>query len=149
MPTPLHLKPATAAWIASERRRLGLKPADVAQRLAAMGLEVSEATVKVWESNADRRPSPYNLEGLERLFGSKAPDAGASTGTDLTPLVGALERQTEAINALIARLDLLATSAVREGVEEALREAQGGRPAGRGARAGGGSQASLRPERSA
>ena len=75
-------KPATAAWIARERKRLGLKPADLVTRLAAQSITVSEQTVRVWESNADRRPSAQNLDALERIFGSQAPER-ATTADDL------------------------------------------------------------------
>lgn len=105
VPTPLHLKPPIAAWITSEARRLKLKPRDIADRLSAQGLDVTEATVKVWESNADRRPNPYNLEGLERIFGSKAPQAGTGGG-DMTALVAALDRQATSISELVAELRL-------------------------------------------
>lgn len=105
MPTPMHLKPATAAWIVRERKRLGLKPKDVADRLRAMGLEASEATVKVWESNANRRPGPYNLEGLERLFESQAP---IDAPPDPTGLSAAIEKQAAAISELAAQVKRLA-----------------------------------------
>lgn len=117
MPTPLHLKPATAAWIVRERRRLTLKPRDVAQRLGDLGLTVSEDTVKVWESNADRRPSP-NLEGLERLFGSKAPER--SNHAEQPGLVAAIRDQTQAISELVALLHPLVADAT-EGKESRLR----------------------------
>lgn len=96
MPTPLSQKPPTAAWIVRERRRLGLKPRDLVERLAAQGLRVSEATVKVWESNADRRPAPENLEGLERIFGSQAPSAA-----EPFDLASAVREQTRAIEAQV------------------------------------------------
>lgn len=96
MPTPLHLKPATARWIVTERKRLGLKPSDVVVRLAAMGLTVSEPTVKVWESNGNRLPAPENLEGLERIFGSQAPGKEPTESPDLAraikDLVGELRQ---------------------------------------------------------
>jgi transcriptional regulator with XRE-family HTH domain len=131
MPTPLHLKPPTAAWIVRERRRLGLKTRDVAERLNAMGLDVTEATVKVWESNGDRRPSPYNLEGLERIFGSSAPTSAASTSSLEATMVSLLEElrvdreaRRAQIDALIRTLveDRLARSAFEQGFVEALTE---------------------------
>ena len=115
MTTPAHRKPPLAAWIQRERKRKGWKPKDVVDRLAAMNLEVSEATVKVWESNADRRPSPYNIEGLEAIFGSPAPHterAGASSDPALSellkPLVSALsDLVVELREARQERADLL------------------------------------------
>lgn len=120
MPTPLNQKPATAAWIVRERKRLTLKPRDLVTRLAAQGLVVTEATVKVWESNADRRPSPENLEGLERIFGSTAPGTETPTG-DQSALIAALDRQSNAIEALVVLL------ARREGITllELAEEAEG------------------------
>jgi transcriptional regulator with XRE-family HTH domain len=95
MPTPLHLKPPIAAWIVRERRRLGLKPADIAARLTAMGLPVTDATVKVWESNANRRPSPDNLDGLARIFGSQPPDL-TSPPSDLAAAISSLTDELRA-----------------------------------------------------
>lgn len=96
MPTPLNRKPPIAAWIVRERKRLGLKPRDLVERLRAQGLTISEATVKVWESNADRRPAPENLDGLERIFQSRAP-------RDPEPfdLAIAVREQTAAIQAQV------------------------------------------------
>lgn len=88
-------KPATAAWIQRERHRLGLKPADLAARLKAQGVEVGEQTIRVWESNVDRRPSAYNLEALERIFGSTAPERGAAG--DSAAIVAAIDRLTVAV----------------------------------------------------
>lgn len=102
MPTALHRKPPMAAWIVRERNRLGLKPRDLAERLNAQGLAVQESTIKVWEANGDRRPSPLNLEGLERVFGVSAPDLGGGGGSDA--LVSALTAQTEAITALVEEM---------------------------------------------
>lgn len=99
MPTPLHLKPPLAAWIVRERKRMNLKPADIAERLRAMGLEVKEQTVKVWESNADRRPDPNNIDGLERLFGSRAPVAASDRDQGAVAL--AVAEQTEVLRQLV------------------------------------------------
>jgi hypothetical protein len=116
MATPMHLKPALARWIVTERKRLGLKPKDVADRLHAMGLDVSEATVKVWESNADRRPAPYNVEGLERIFGSSAPTRVDTADRDV--LAAAIDRQTAMLEAVLTRLGDLLAEARRQGAEE-------------------------------
>lgn len=125
--TPIHFKPPIAAWIVRERRARGWKPRDVAAHLEAMGLDVSEATVKVWESNVDRRPNAYNLEGLERIFDSKAPSPEPLTEQEA--VAAAIDRNTDAIKALAERLgDLLHAEVERErargeweqGVMEAL-----------------------------
>jgi transcriptional regulator with XRE-family HTH domain len=129
MPTPLHLKPPTAAWIVRERKRLNLKPADVARRLNEMGYpDVREATVKVWESNSNRRPGPSNLEGLERLFGSHAPEV-AAIGADTAILVDALREQIRAISDLAAeiRLSRAEEAVTRQEMMRALAALAGGR----------------------
>lgn len=94
-------KPPTAAWIQRERHRLGLKPGELVTRLSAQGVEVTEQTIRVWESNSDRRPSPYNLEALERVFGSTAPETAAG---DMGDVAAAIDRQTEVIKELVAEL---------------------------------------------
>jgi hypothetical protein len=94
-----------AAWIARERKRLELKPVDLAARLQGLGLEASAQTVRVWESYAGRNPSPDNIDGLEQIFGTEAP--GADEGNDTAALVAAIQAQTTAINALVGRLDVL------------------------------------------
>ena len=91
-------KPPMAAWIARERKRLDLKPADVAGRLRALGLEASEQTVRVWESYANRRPSPENIDGLERIFGTRSPEAEESA-QDVAAVVAAIDRLTDAVRA--------------------------------------------------
>jgi transcriptional regulator with XRE-family HTH domain len=108
-------KPPVAAWIAQERRRQGWKAGDLAERLATIGVQVSEQTIRVWESNADRKPSPGNLDALERLFGSQAPERPAG---DDNAVAAAIDRQTEVLRELIEllRSDREASQAVRERV---------------------------------
>jgi hypothetical protein len=53
-----------------------------------MGLPVAEGTPRTWE--AGRSPSPENIEGLERIFGTVAPDMdrpGDATPSGLSDLV--------------------------------------------------------------
>lgn len=126
MPTPLNQKPPMAAWIVRERKRLGLKPRDLVERLAAQGLVVSEATVKVWEANGDRRPAPENIEGLERIFESQAP--------------GPAEATPDLAAALMALVDELRESRMeREATETRLRAVEAELRSLRGPRAGAGS----------
>jgi hypothetical protein len=132
MPTPLNQKPPMAAWIVRERKRLQLKPRDIVERLAAQGLTVSEATVKVWESNADRRPSPENIEGLERIFKSQAPGRDA---VDMT--------LTGAINELVA--ELRASREERESLDARLRAVEAELESLRARPTGGGSPARSAP----
>lgn len=86
-----------------------------------MGLPVAEGTPRTWE--AGRSPSPENIEGLERIFGTVAPETGRSadaTPADLSLLLGALLRQTEAITELVSEL-----RASRADVEELREEMTG------------------------
>lgn len=64
-------KPPISLWIASERKRHGMKPRDLSERLTSMGYDAAEGTVRVWE--AGRVPRAETIDGLERLFGSTAP----------------------------------------------------------------------------
>lgn len=116
MPTPSRAKPPLSAWIVRERKRLGLKPPDLAERLTAAGLPVQVGTVRTWE--AGRKPHPDNIEGLERIFGTRAPASAPPEGDTLAggaALIDALSDQTAAINALVLRLDeLLPSERVRE-----------------------------------
>ena len=107
-------KPATAAWIQRERKRLGLSTHALAERLATINAKVSEQTISVWESNADRRPSGYNLDALERIFGSQAPDKDATTD----PVAAAIREQTAALRELTQ--ELVSTNRARDAVVEAL-----------------------------
>ena len=86
MPTPTRAKPPVSAWIIRERKRLGLKPKDLAERLTDAGLPVTEGTVRTWE--AGRRPHPDNVEGLERIFGTRSPDYMAGSGGLISGMPG-------------------------------------------------------------
>ena len=81
---------------------------------------VSEATVKVWEANGDRRPSPENLAGLERIFESSAPSADALSGD----LASALQALTFELAAM--RQERAVWAAWARGVAGAFRDYEGG-----------------------
>jgi hypothetical protein len=72
---------------------------------------VTEGTVRTWE--AGRNPHPDNVEGLERIFGTRSPDyMGAADVHDtdsaaLASLLAKLDRQAEVINRLAAAIELL------------------------------------------
>lgn len=88
-----------AAWIARERKRLGLKPPELAERIRAHGgLIDSWQTIRVWESYAKRNPSPDNIAALERVFGTAAPDP--ESAVDIGTLIAKLDAQTGAITEL-------------------------------------------------
>jgi transcriptional regulator with XRE-family HTH domain len=89
-------KPAISAWIQSERKRLGWKVADLSQKLLDLGYDAQPSTVAVWE--ASRTPRPETLDGLERLFGTRAPR------DEPTDLAAAIRAQTEAMRELVEEL---------------------------------------------
>lgn len=126
MPTPTRAKPPISAWIIRERKRLGLKPRDLSERLSAAGLPVTEGTVRTWE--AGRSPHPDNVEGLERIFGTRSPGFMGAVVSDDTSgtaaLVTALTAQTAAISRLVEVLSRLTLPNAQEQAEmrEALAE---------------------------
>ena len=120
-------KPPIAAWIQRERKRLGLSTKDLSDRLAIIGAKVGEQTISVWESYADRRPSADNLDALERLFDSQAPER-AATADDLAASIRELaeairQERAERIEwerGLLESLQALALALVqRDGPEHA------------------------------
>lgn len=105
-------KPVTAAWIAKERKRLGLSVDALREKLKLYGVTVSRQTIQVWESYADRKPSAQNLDALERIFGSQAPEKPAPEGTAglaeaLTALTDELRAMREERQSTEARLRAL------------------------------------------
>lgn len=116
------MKPPMAAWIITERKRLGLKPQGLADRLAAINRFVTEATVKVWEANGNRRPDPYNIEGLEQIFGKSAPgrEVAADQSTQIAALVKMNTDLMSAIGLLVGRIDKLTTEQ-GDGIKELAR----------------------------
>ena len=157
MPTPTRAKPPVPAWIIRERKRLGLKPRDLAERLTAAGLPVAEGTVRTWE--AGRNPHPDNVEGLERIFGTRSPDymdtsgQGATPGLDVSAYLARVDGLVGLVTDLVAQnallmqtlgLDPLPPADVRETIREAqeqrrtastLRPADGPRGTGTRSRA--------------
>lgn len=89
------LKTPIQLWVADERKRLGMKPADIA-RLTG----VTEATARGWESQG--RPGQDAIAILERTFGSSAPDN--ERGEAPSDLASAIRDQTRAINELVDAL---------------------------------------------
>lgn len=98
-------KPATAAWIAHERKRLGLSTAELRARLAVIGVDVSEQTIRVWEGYNNRPPGADRLDALERIFGSQAPEkAPAPEGEGWALMAAAIDRQTDVMRELVSLL---------------------------------------------
>lgn len=123
-------KPATAAWIQRERKRLGLSTRELSDRLALIGAKVGEQTISVWESYADRRPSADNLDALERLFGSTAPERQEPSG-DQSQMLAVMRDCAEAMRECASaiqmsveeqRLERQARAAWEAGFLEALQE---------------------------
>lgn len=99
-------KPALAAWIVSNRKRLGWKLETLAAKLREAGYEAADTTVRTWE--AGRRPQPDTIVALERLFDSTAPSAD-ETAPDL---IVALQEQTAAMRELTAAISALLASGI-------------------------------------
>lgn len=83
----------------------------------------------IYETWSGRLPKPGTMDAYAQALNVPVGDLWAAwdgrtaaEADELAALVRALKGQTEAINELLSRLDSLATSAVREGVAEALRE---------------------------
>lgn len=72
-----------------------------------------------------REPSPDEQDILSAYFGGRRPDPATAEQprSERDELIAALAAQTTAINRLVDKLDLLASSAIRAGVMDALREA--------------------------
>jgi len=110
-------KPPISAWIASERKAHGWKVEELSARLRGMGYEAETATVRVWE--AGRSPKAETIEGLERLFESKAPRDDAPDNSDL---VAAIRELVEEV-----RLSRLASERSGEVLAELLGVVAAGR----------------------
>jgi transcriptional regulator with XRE-family HTH domain len=93
---PRYMKTPIQLWIGDRRRELGLTSADIA---AMTG--VSEDTARGWESRG--RPSEEALAVLQRRFGEPVP-ADRETPADQAALIAALDRQTKAMEALVAMM---------------------------------------------
>lgn len=91
-----HLKTPLQLWIADNRKRLGLTPADLAQMTG-----VTTDTARGWESRG--RPSEDALGILERRFGTAVPRGSEPEG-GLSELVQAIREQTAAMRDLVNEL---------------------------------------------
>lgn len=94
-------KPALSDWLIEHRKakRLpgsseGLTVLDVAKLVGR-----SEATVRGWEAGRPPKADSQPIRLLEQLYGASAPGDDEDTG-----LVAALNRQSEAIEALVGLL---------------------------------------------
>lgn len=84
------LKTAMQLWVADNRKRLGLKPHDLAVLTG-----VTDDTARAWESRG--QPSEDALVILERRFGVPRPREDAPTG-DMAALIAALTAHTAALH---------------------------------------------------
>jgi hypothetical protein len=99
----------------------------LAEELRQRGLYRAPETIKGWEASDERSPIPPELVPvLEEIFRDHAPMP--KRVVTMEDVVAAMDRQTEAINALVARLDVIAQplgQAVAGWLREQLREANG------------------------
>lgn len=119
------------AWAYDARADADLSVEEVVDRLARIGHPVTAATVRGIEGGS-KKPGRGLIRALAKVYG-KMPPAEA----DLIPEIGelavladAIEHQAVAIEALIRRFEELADRAIRDGIEDALREAVEGQGAG-------------------
>jgi hypothetical protein len=106
-------------WIKRERKLprpdfpKGWPIEELSRRMFALGYtEAKPGTIQIWEAPKGRDPGAENIEGLEKVFGSKAPgqkETGPSTmgeaGQIAAVLREAIEAQTTAIVAAIHARD--------------------------------------------
>lgn len=96
---PRHLKTPLQLWVADNRKRAGLTPADLA-RLTG----VTEDTARGWESRG--KPSEDAMAVLERTFGQPAPrdQAATAVGGDVAT---AIREQTAVLRELVSELQAM------------------------------------------
>lgn len=87
------VKAPASLWVIAERKRLGWKPEELAERLNEAGHAVAVGTIRVWE--AGRKPGTDALEALEALFGSAAPMDETTVVLSSAQLESMLERASE------------------------------------------------------
>lgn len=127
---PLVKEPTTrwGRWLVAKRKERGWSQTKAFEELHE-GLRLSPKSRTSYRALEEgRQPKPHEAAYLTRVFGAPPADMEPEPQVepaDMTALVAALDRQTEAISRLVSRLDVLASSAIREGVAEALREAEG------------------------
>lgn len=112
-------------WMRDQRKSHGYSDARQLERaLKEVGVPgLSYSVLAAMEGGSrDIRKRPDIITTLASFYDVPVPtEPTAEPSRDL--LIEALRDQTAAINALVNRLDLLASSAIRDGVADALREA--------------------------
>ena len=123
MKTPEQRGPI-GTWARNERERKNWKLKDVLDALHKQGLRINDSSYRGIESGA-RRPGAEVLAALEKAFGSQAPrPRQADSGEILAALAAqteAITAQTQAINALVARLEMM--TEVQQGQTDGLLQA--------------------------
>jgi transcriptional regulator with XRE-family HTH domain len=97
-----------AAWLRRERLARGWTTHDAVRELAKRGIHITEPSYRGYE--AGPRVSAPVRKGMEAAFGVPAPATDTekeATEPKLSDLIAALQAQTEAISALVTRLDQL------------------------------------------
>jgi transcriptional regulator with XRE-family HTH domain len=124
-------------WLKQVREdRYDTQAQAIAELRRLAGVAISPSEFAQWESGS-RVPRDDNpkVARLYEFFGSRPTEAleptqsGDQVAAALLIQAAALDRHTEAITALVSRLESLASDAIREGIADALREAglgQGG-----------------------
>ena len=96
------------AWAYTARVDAGLSAEEVAARLRDRGVQVHHATVRGIESG-HKKPGRPLLSALAELYGVHPPRVNGQAVDDMTALVGAIERQTAAIERLLSALSPAST----------------------------------------
>ena len=102
MKTPEERGPI-GAWAYTARSDQGLSVEEVADRLHERGVAVSPATLRGIEGGS-KKPGRALLGALAELYGVHPPRVNGQAVDDMTALVGAIERQTAAIERLLSAL---------------------------------------------
>lgn len=129
MRKPIEDKSPLAAWATLARDEAGMSVEEVVAALGERGHSVQAATIRGIEGGS-KGASARLRRLMAEVYGTKPPGVALERPETPDALVQALLAQTAAIAAqtvaiseLVSRLESLAGDAIREGIEEALREA--------------------------
>lgn len=126
-------KPPKTDWgrfIVRKRKELDWSATEAFEAVrAGLGLKLKSRSAYL-PYEFDRIPNDAQVAVFREIFGGvpderdAAPPVDSPAPTDRqAELIDALHQQTKAINALVSRLDSLASQAIRDGVAQALAEA--------------------------
>lgn len=115
------------AWAYQERDSRDWSVETAVEQLAREGVSISTSYLRSIESNS-KTASARVLRGLKKLYGSSPADTKKEAAEpQLSDLIAALQAQTDALNALAARLDMSveAQRGQTEGMVQAMTELVG------------------------